>query len=258
MFSDILQELSGRGVSVLLGLVIGGTVTWLFARWRRFRQRQSVLCGDARDTVVLNLHLVESAEGPHGRVPTSLRIRAVGQAELDRVVPNGHLAAILSRRAFAVTPRDTLISMDGPEGSFLLETLTNFVCDRVANGPFDHDLYVMAPCCEPAALAEHQPITIVLIRKTDLALFESWPACRGVQVEHGSDGARVLTLMEMANRFRSEQEKIAALRAAGQRTTHVETMYALDLALDRRTAPIPVKPVPWGRFEKVLTEMNLE
>src|SRR5436305_2264280 len=63
MFSDIFQELSGRGVSVLLGLVIGGSVTWLFARWRRFRQRQSVLCGDARDTVVLNFHLVESAEG---------------------------------------------------------------------------------------------------------------------------------------------------------------------------------------------------
>jgi hypothetical protein len=258
MFSDILQELSGRGVSVLLGLVIGGSVTWLFARWRRFRQRRSVLCGDARDTVVLNLHLVESADGPNGRVPTALRIRAVGQAELDRVVPNGHLAAILARRAFAVTPRDTLISMDGPEGSFLLETLTNFVCDRVANGPFEHDLYVMAPCCEPAALAEHQPITIVLIRKTDLALFESWPACRGVRVEHGSDGARVLTLMEMANRFRSEQDKMAALRAAGQRTTHVETMYVLDLALDRRAAPIPVKPVPWGRFEKVLDEMNLE
>jgi len=258
MFSDVLQELSGRGVSVLLGLVIGGMVTWLFARWRRFRQRRSVLCGDARDTVVLNLHLVESADGPDGRVPTALRIRAVGQAELDRVVPNGHLAAILARRAFAVTPRDTLISMDGPEGSFLLETLTNFVCDRVANGPFDHDLYVMAPCCEPAALAEHQPITIVLIRKADLALFESWPACRGVRVEHGSDGARVLTLMEMANRFRSEQAKMAALRAAGQRTMHVETMYVLDLALDCRATPIPVKPVPWGRFEKVRDEMNLE
>jgi len=258
MLSDILQELRGRGMGVLLGLIIGGIVTWLFARWRRFRQRQSVRCGDARDTVVLNLHVVESADGPDGRVPTAMRIRAIGQAELDRVVPNGHLAAILKRRAFSVTPWDTLIAMDGAEGSFLLETLTNFVCDRAANGPFDHDLYVMAPCCEPAALAEHQPITIVLIRKSDLALFESWPNCRDVRVEHGSDGARVLTLMEMAHRFRSEQEKIAALRAAGQRTMHAETMYVLDLALDRRAAPIPVKPVPWGRFEKVLREMNLE
>jgi hypothetical protein len=258
MFSDILQELSGRGMGVLLGLLVGGMTTWLFARWRRFRQRQSILCGDARDTVVLNLHVVETADGPNGRVPTAIRIRAVGQAELDWVVPNGHLAAVLLKRAFAVTARDTLISMEGAEGSFLLETLTNFVCDRVANAPFDHDLYVMAPCCEPAALAEHQPITVILIRKSDLALFEDWPACRDVHVEHGSDGARVLTLMEMARRFRSEQEKMAALRKAGQRTTHVETMYVLDLALDRRTAAISVKPVPWGRFERVLKDMNLE
>jgi hypothetical protein len=258
MLADIFEELRGRGMGVVLGMLIGGTFTWLFARWKRYCQKQSVLCGDARDTVVINLHVVESADGPGGRVPTALRVRSLGQAELDRVVPNGHLAAVLLRRAFDVTPRDTLISMDGPEGSFLLETLTNFVCDRAANGAFDHDLYVMAPCCEPAALAEHQPITILLIRTADLALFERWPACRDVRVEHASDGARVLTLMEMANRFRSEQEKIAALRAAGQRTMHTETMYVLDLGLDRRTAPIPVKPVPWGRFEQVLKEMNLE
>jgi hypothetical protein len=258
MLDDFLQELKGRGLGVLLGLLVGGIITWFFTRWRRFRERRSVLCGDARDTVVLNLHVVESAESPAGRIPTAVRIRSLGQAEIHRVVPNGHLARILSKRAFAVSPADTLISMDGPEGSFLLETLTNFVCDRVTNGPFDHDLYVVAPCCEPAALAEHQPITILLIRAADLALFEDWPACRNVRVEHGSDGARVLTLMEMARRFQSEQQKIAALRAAGRRTTHVETMYVLDLALDRRTAAIPVKPIPWGRYERVLKEMNLE
>ena len=111
MFADILQEVSGRGLSVVLGMVLGGGVTWLFARWKRFRERQSVRCGDARDTVVINLHVVESADTPAGRVPTGLRIRAVGQAELDRVVPNGQLAAVLLKRAFDVTSRDTLISM---------------------------------------------------------------------------------------------------------------------------------------------------
>jgi hypothetical protein len=35
-------------------------------------------------------------------------------------------------------------------------------------------------------------------------------------------------------------------------------MYVLDLALDRRTSPIPTKPVPWGRFEEVLKGMGLE
>ncbi|HEX3151904.1 MAG TPA: hypothetical protein VHR66_27780 [Gemmataceae bacterium] len=258
MFADILQELSGRGMSVVLGLIIGGLITFLFARWKRFRERRSVLTGDARDTVVIHQHVVESEEGPNGRVPTVVRVRSVGQAEVDRVVPNGHLASILLHRAHNVTPRDTLISMEGCEGSFLLETLTNFVCDRVTNAPFDHELYVMAPCCEPAMMSVHQPIVIVLIRKSDLVLFEDWTLCRNVRVEHGSDGARVLTLMEMAKRFREEQNKIASLRTSGQRTTHVETMYMLDLALDNRIADIPTKPVPWGRFERVLERMNLE
>jgi hypothetical protein len=148
--------------------------------------------------------------------------------------------------------------MEGAAGSYLLETLTNFVCDRVANAPFEHDLYVMAPCCEPAGLAEHQPITIILIPVPALALFETWSVCKNILVEHGSDGARILTLMDLARRFRAEQENLAALRKAGKRTRYVETMYVLDLALDKRSANFPVKNVPWGRFENVLTQLNLE
>lgn len=259
MFADLLDELTGKGAGVVFGLVLGGIVTWLVGRWRRYRQRLSILRGDARDTVVIHHHLVETANGADGaKVPVSLRLRSLGQAQHDRVVPNGHLASELLSRAFRVTPRDTLISMEGAEGSYLLETLTNFVCDRVANAPFDHDLYVMAPCCEPAGLAEHQPITILLIAAKDLALFENWQVCREVQVEHGTDGARVLTLMDMARRFRMEQQQLAELRRAGKRTRYVETMYVLDLALDKRSSPVPIKRIPWGRFEEVLKQLNLE
>jgi hypothetical protein len=116
----------------------------------------------------------------------------------------------------------------------------------------------MAPCCEPAGLAEHQPITILLISAKDLALFEDWRACREVQVEHGADGARILTLMEMAKRFRLEQERLTELRRAGKRTRYVETMYTLDLALDKSAAPIDLKKVSWGRFEEILKQMSLE
>jgi hypothetical protein len=264
MFERILDELGPRGAGVILGLIIGGVIAWLFGRWRRMLERRSVLRGDARDTVVIQHHLVESGDVPAAgragvrQVPTTLRIRALGQGELNRVIPNGHLASVFLHRALEVTPRNPLISMEGAEGSYLLETLTGFVCDRLANASFDHDLYVMAPCCEPAGLVQHQPIVVLLIAVADLALFESWPACKGVQVEHGSDGARVLTLMELARRFREEQEKMAELRQAGERTTYVETMYILDLALDKRSAPIPLKSVPWGRFESVLKQKNLE
>jgi hypothetical protein len=253
-----LEELAHRGAGVLLGLLLGALVTWVLARWTRLRERRRILSGDARDTVVLALHLVERADSAGQAVPAVLRIRSLGQGELRRVVPNVHLATVLLRRARAVTPRDALISMEGPEGSYLLETLTNFVCDRVANAPFEHDLYVMAPCCEPAGLAQHQPVTILLVAVADLPLFEDWAACRQVQVEHGSDGARVLTLRELARRFHREQAELDRLRQAGQRTRYVETMYVLDLALDRRAAPVPTRSVPWGRFEPVLKEMNLE
>jgi hypothetical protein len=261
MLDKFIDELSGRGVSVLLGLLLGGLVTWLFARWRLLRLRRQVLAGDARDTVAIHLHVVQAPDGSGGKPadrPGVLRIRSLGQAELARVVPNGHLASVMSHRAFAVTAHDPLISMEGPEGSYLLETLTGFVCDRAANAGFTHDLYVMAPCCEPRELVQFQPITILLIAVSDLALFENWTTCREVQVEHGSDGARVLTLMIMAQRFKAEQTKLAQLRQQGQRTMYVETMYVLDLALDKRTAPIPIKAVPWGRFEKVLKRLNLE
>jgi hypothetical protein len=260
MIAAWLDELGSHGASALVGLLIGAVTAWLLNRWKRMRERASILRGDARDTVVIAQHLVETTAAPSagGKVPRTLRIRSLGQAELNRVVPNGHLASVLSQRAFAVTPQATLISMEGGEGSYLLETLTNFVCDRVANAPFEHDLYVMAPCCEPAGLAQHQPITILLIAVADLVLFEDWPVCRAVQVEHGTDGARILTLMDLARRFREEQATLARLRQAGQRTRYVETMYLLDLALDKRAAAIPTKPVSWGRFESVLKAMNLE
>ncbi len=96
------------------------------------------------------------------------------------------------------------------------------------------------------------------MKKDDLALFENWSLCREIEVEHGADGARILTLMEMSKRFREEQAKLAELRKTGQRSRYMETMYVLDLALDGQSAEIETKAVPWGRFEDVLKEMNLE
>jgi hypothetical protein len=256
MFGTLMEELGSRGATALFGLVLGGLITWLVGYWRWRRLRLQVLAGDARDTVVLHHHLVERGDG--AAAPAVLRIRSLGQAELNAVVPNAHLASVLLHRAFAATARSPLISMEGPEGSYLLETLTGFVCDRTANASFAHDLYVMAPCCEPRELAHFQPITILLIAVSDLALFEDWLTCRHFRVEHGSDGARVLTLRQMAQRYREEQAQLATMRQEGKRTLHVETMYVLDLALDKRTAPLPIKEIPWGRFEDVLKHLNLE
>jgi hypothetical protein len=64
--------------------------------------------------------------------------------------------------------------------------------------------------------------------------------------------------MDLARRFGTEQAKIAGLRREGKRTRYIETMYILDLGLDNRSAAVPLKSVPWGRFEDVLKSLNLE
>ena len=262
MLMNLLHEVSGKSLGVLIGMLLGGLITALIARRRRMKDRQLILDGDARDTVVIHHHIVESAHvidsSGAKRTVKVLRVRTLGQSELSRVVPNGHLAGILLQRAHEVTPQDTLISMAGAEGSYLLETMTNFVCDRVSNGQFPHDVYVMTACCEPVEMSHHQPITILLARKDDLPLFENWPLARNIHVEHGSDGPRILSLMEMAKRFHDEQDRIHKLRAVGKRTAFVETMYILDLSLDQRCADLPVKPVPWSRYTSVLAKLKLD
>jgi len=114
LIANIYDELGGRGLSAVIGLLLGGLITWFVGYWRRRSLRHKVLRGDARDTVVIHHHLVETVEAPdapYGRRAVRMRVRAMGQEELGRVVPNGHLAAVLLDRAFAVTSQETLISM---------------------------------------------------------------------------------------------------------------------------------------------------
>lgn len=252
----LVRDLGGRGFGIVFGLVAGTLVTAILARWRRLRERRMVLAGDARDSVVIEQHIVET--DPATGAPLKLRVRSLGQGRLASVVPNGHLARALTERARHVTALDTLIAMDGAEGSYLLETLSNFVCDRVGNEPFAHDLYVMAPCREPAGLAHYQPTSVVLIRVEDLEAFADWGACAGVEVEHGSDGARVMTLYVLANKLRAERHAIAELRSTGKPTRYAETAFVLDLALDLRFAPVPTRAVPWRRFAAELALLGLD
>jgi hypothetical protein len=262
MLAALPFDLEGRLFGIFLGLLVGTIVTSIVARWRLAKARQSVLRGDAGDMVAIELHLVESVGASviaNGEgTPLRLRRRYLGQRALSEVIPNLHLSRELRKRASKVDERNTLISMEGATGTYLLETLCGFVCDRVCNGPFEHDVYVMAPCREPAKLAYHKPITVILIAQKDLEYFLDWPTVRAMQTEHASDGVRLITLMDLANRYKQERAAILAARAAGRSTRYMETMFLLDLALDKRAAPLPTQAVPWKRFVTALTERQLE
>jgi hypothetical protein len=246
-------DLEGRLFSVLLGLVVGTTVTWLFARWRRSKDRRRILQGDARDTVLIEQHLFERGLDSDGRtVPTKMRVRYLGHKILSEVVPNTHLASELKKRAQEVTDSTPLISMEGATGSFMLETLCGFVCDRLGNEPFEHDLFAMTPCRESAGLAYHHPISVLLVSIRDFELLQRWEEVEKIEVEHTTDGVRLLTLFALAQKWKEEQEMIRTRRASGQSVRYLETIFILDLALDQRSAPIPTRPVPWERFGPVV------
>jgi hypothetical protein len=236
-------------IFTLCGMVLG----WLLAWWRRYRQWRRVAAGDAREVVAVEQMLV--TEQPDGRV--TMRIRSLGAAPLDRVLPNPAAHDAFLHRARATLSTDPLISMKDATGSYLLYLLTPWVCGLCRAGPFPHELWVMAPACEPGILSAHQATTVLLVRQADLVRFVDWEFCKAVQVEHGSDGARILTLWHMAREFNRQFAEFKRLRAAGKRTTYVETMYLLDLGIDTNELDLPTHPVPWDRFAKVLKELKL-
>jgi hypothetical protein len=75
-----------------------------------------------------------------------------------------------------------------------------------------------------------------------------------MHVEHRSHGERILTLKRMAEEFDRQHALVQQRRAAGRRSNYEETMYILDLGLDTQAVDLPTLPVPWDRFEAMLTE----
>ncbi|MDO8945149.1 MAG: ABC transporter substrate-binding protein, partial [Desulfobacterales bacterium] len=73
MLDFFTKKMGGRGAATLAAFVLGGLVSWALGHWRRRRQRRSILHGDARVTVVIEHHIVESAEVPGSERPGQTR-----------------------------------------------------------------------------------------------------------------------------------------------------------------------------------------
>jgi hypothetical protein len=233
----------------LCGLIIG----WILGRWRRYRQMRRVYGGDAREVVAIEQILVK--DHADGRV--TMRIRSAGSASMQVVLPNQVAHDALLKRAKATTPLNPIIDLRDQMGSYLLYLLTPWVCGMSRHGSFPHDTWVMAPVCEPGILSAHQSSTIILVRQADLKRFLDWEFCKALQVEHGNDGARILTLWHMAHEFERQLTEVKRHKDAGKPSTFLETMYILDLGLDLAEVPLPTKPVPWARFAAILKQLKL-
>jgi hypothetical protein len=233
----------------LSGLVIG----WILGRWRRYRQMRRIYGGDAREVVAIEQILIKD----HADGQVTMRIRSSGSAGMQAVLSNQVAHDALLKRAKATTPTNPIIDLRDQMGSYLLYLLTPWVCGMTRHGSFPHDIWVMAPVCEPGVLSAHQSTTIILIRQTDLKRFLDWEFCKALHVEHGNDGARILTLWNMAREFERQLAEVKRYKDAGKPSTFIETMYLLDLGLDVAEVALPTKPVPWARFAAILKQLKL-
>jgi hypothetical protein len=249
-----LQELLNNHFVTGLGLMLVGLLAgWLLGYWRRRRLFKQMRGGDIRE--LLGAEQILIREHPDGR--TTMRIRSLGASAVSQVLLNPIGQETFLKRARATTSTNPLINMSDQLGSYLLHLLQPWVCGLARSGRFAHDVWIMAPVCEPGLLSSHHSATVILVRQSDLKRFRDWEWCKRLQVEHGSDGARVLTLWHMAIEFDRQLEEVRRLRESKQSSRYVETMYILDLGLDVEEMPLPTKPIPWNRFASVLKELKL-
>jgi hypothetical protein len=253
LLEQVTEVLKNHFVQGILLALVGLLAGWLLGHWRRYRLLRQVQGGDAREVVAIEQILIKD----HADGTVTMRIRSAGSAPLREVLPNPVVYEAFLQRAMGTKPTNPLISMAGQMGSYLLYLLTPWVCGMVRQGPFKHDAWVMAPVCEPGVLSAHQSSTIILIRRTDLERFLDWEQCKDMHVEHGSDGARILTLWHMAREYHRQLADVQKAKSAGKPSTTIETMYLLDLGLDMEELALPTKPVSWSRFAAILKELKL-
>jgi hypothetical protein len=235
----------------VLGIVAGR----LWAMWRRHRQLKMAERGESQDVVTIEKIILD-------RLPAGsevLRIRSCGRDPIETVFPNLAARDEFQARAGTTTNARPLVSMDGKMGSYLLQELAIWVCGQLREQNFRHDIWVMAPVYERGALylGGHFLSTVLLIRLEDLLRFRDWEDCSAIQVEHASHGERILTLMAMAAEYEQQATAVANRRASGRRSNYEETMYILDLGLDKQTADLPARAVPWDRFESTLKQLGV-
>jgi len=250
---DLMTFLNSHFAHGLALMLLGMVAGWLLGYWRRHRIMKRIRGGDARD--VINVEQILVKEQPDGRL--TMRIRTLGTSYMQHVLANPVAEDAFRRRVQAASSTSPLVHVDDQMGSYLLHLLQPWVCGLCRSGPFPHDVWVMVPVCEPGVLSEYQTATVVLVRQADLKRFLKWEVARAVQVEHGSDGARVLTLWHTAHEFERQHEKVRKLKGEGKSSRFVETMYILDLGLDVEEVPLHTKDVPWQRFEGVLKGLGL-
>ncbi|HEY4260463.1 MAG TPA: hypothetical protein VGM98_09890, partial [Schlesneria sp.] len=163
---------------------------------------------------------------------------------------------------------NSVIAMEGKLGSFVLRELHGHLRTLLEEKGLKREWWLMAPILETYRPLHYVAPTVLLVRKSDLPNFASFESCQDLLVHHGSDAAKILTLMEVHRKFKVQEQRLAKARAEGRSTQYLEEMWLLDLCLStdmleptgEEVAAGTLKPfrvAPWDRFAATLHQLGL-
>lgn len=252
------------------GFLIGASFALLaagFARWRRRRREfREINQGHQFQQLEFAYAFVTTDGNGIGRFV----VRMIGCLPLKVFVAKdairSHLLGLT--RESSEDELNSVIAMEGKLGSFVLRELHGHLKTLLEEKGTRREWWLMVPILETYRPLQYVAPTVLLIRKSDLPMFASFESCKDLLVHHGSDAAKILTLMEVYRKFKEQEQRLAQARADGRSTQYLEEMWLLDLCLStemleptgEEVAAGTLKPFripPWTRFEPTLNSLGL-
>jgi hypothetical protein len=266
---DAREVLKFLGEKVLEGIfqavavvVIGWLV--LYRQWRQLTQGRS-------DQVVFSANLLTPIGEPAGGAERyQLQLRTVlPPRTVDQILDNVALRRVIRNLAEQASLTDPILATEGTAGFEIVNDIVNSVAGSLASASFRRDQWLLAVTCEDRKVVRKCCIRVLLIRRDDLERLASWDWCREhILVEEWYHFWRIVTLHQIALRYREEQERQKAARAADikenllplvDRQAHHPRVRALSLgiSIDEPIIKPPIA-VDWTRYLPKVAEMGLK
>ena len=266
MWDSLWKVAHEESIGIVIGAVFALLSTWLARWWRRRREMLEIYHGQQFQQLEFVYAFVTTGQDGLRR----LVVRMIGCLPLKVFVAKdairSHLLGLT--RQSAEDELNSVVPMEGKLGSFVLRELHGHLRTLLEEKGQRREWWVMVPILETYRPLHYVAPTVLLIRKSDLELFASFETCGDMLVHHGSDAAKILTLMEVERKFNDQQRELAKARTEGRSTQYMEEMWLLDLCLSTDVLEPaeeeiesgelkPFRQPPWDRFAPTLTSLGL-
>jgi hypothetical protein len=210
---SILSFLGHKLVEGLFQAVVVLLLGWfvVFRHWRQLAQGRS-------DQVVFSANLLTPiVDRPPPGEPEKyqLQLRTVLPPKtVDQLLDNLALRQLIRRLAEAATLTDPVLATDGTAGFEIVTDVVNNVSGTLASSAFPREHWLVAVTCEDRRLVRKRCIRVLLVRRVDIEKLASWDwCCNHILVEEWYHFWRIVTLHQIALRFRDEQSNQDRARA---------------------------------------------